>query len=127
MSVLLVVRGHCYSKKNSRPIFKRGSRLFPGKSEQLERYERTAAVDLRRQWGIRRTLKGSAFVRLTYYYRGQTPDALGFAETIFDAIEAAGIVEDDVQLVPVGSPAISRIHAVHKDGERVEIEIEGAS
>lgn len=119
----LTIAGHCYSKKNSRPIFRTGSgRPFLGKSSQLRRYERGANILLRSAWGPRPPLQGRIEVKLTFYYAGREPDALGPAETVFDALQAAGIVTDDVQLVPSGLPAIARVH-VGRAEERVEIEL----
>ncbi|KAF0156254.1 MAG: hypothetical protein FD189_1059 [Elusimicrobia bacterium] len=120
----LVILGHCPSKKNSRDIFRnrRTGRMFPGKSDALRTYEEKAALLFRQAWGARLPLVGDVKIRAVYHYAGKRPDALGFMETIFDAIQAAGIVADDVQLVPSGMPAIRRIHCV-KAQERVEVEL----
>lgn len=118
----LVITGHCYSLKNHRPIFKgKGGCSFLGKSKALREYEERALVELLAQWRPRPPLRGPVRVSLRYYYRGKKPDALGFAETVFDALQEAAVVDDDVQLVPWGVPAIARIHAASEEEERVEI------
>ncbi len=122
----ITIRGHCYSLKNHRPIFNagKGGRPFLGKSATLRTYQRAATESLRAAWSPRPPIEGKVQVALVYYYAGKEPDALGFAETIFDCLQAAGIVTDDAQLVPSGCPAISRIH-VGTAEQRVEVELVG--
>jgi hypothetical protein len=111
LRIRLNIPGHCYSKKNSRNIFQTADgRMFPGKSKQLSGYEKRSAAALRAAWN-RPPLAGDVYISLAYGYAGPRPDALGFAETVFDVIQAAGIVANDAQLVPAGLPeAISRRH-----------------
>lgn len=120
----IVIPGHCYSLKTSRTIFRspRG-RLFPGKSTKLKTYQEKAEFLMRLAWGKKTTLTDEFVgVTLRFYYSGPTPDALGPAETIFDCLQNAGVVENDRQLTPAGYPAILRFR-VPKKQERVEIEI----
>jgi Holliday junction resolvase RusA-like endonuclease len=120
----LIIHGHCLSKKNHRPIFRNpNGKPFLGKSKKLKIYERQAEAQLRAQrrlHGIQDPLQGDVACRLVVYYSGRRPDAFGPAETIYDLLEAAGVVEDDGQLVPWGEPAIELVHTVRLQ-ERVEV------
>lgn len=106
----LQLSGHVVSKKNHREIQRagRGGRPFIGKSAQLRSYEAAAEYELRSQWKFA-TLTGPVKVQLVVYWYRAHPDALGPAETLYDALEHAEIVKNDRQLVPAGDPAIARV------------------
>ena len=119
------IHGHCPSKKNHRPIHKAGGsgKPFVGKSPALRRYEQQARVQLIlqcRAHGLRAPMTGPVRCRLIVYYSGPRPDALGPAETIYDLLEAAQVVENDRQLVPWGEPAVELVH-VSRAREMVEV------
>lgn len=123
--MILTIPGHCYSLKTSRTIFrnKATGRMFPGKRKKLENYERQAVLFLRQAWGRRPPLAGTVLVSMVIYYSGPEPDAFGPAETVFDCLQKAEVVENDRQLVPSGTPAIARVH-VCRAMERVEITLD---
>jgi Holliday junction resolvase RusA-like endonuclease len=107
----LRLSGHVVSKKNSREIHRagRGGKPFIGKSAGLRAYEASAEYELRRQWNFP-TLTGPVKVQLIVGWWRNHPDALGPAETLYDALEHAEVVNNDRQLVPWGEPAIARVH-----------------
>lgn len=117
---LAKIPGHCYSLKNHRPIHRAGGRPFLGKSPALRAYQEKAALILRAAWAGRAPLQGEVKIRMSVHYAGPRPDALGPAETIFDCLQAAGVVQDDVQLVPV---EITRVHC-SRDQESVTVVLE---
>jgi len=143
----MTIPGHCYPLKTHRPIqplrtggkgsrwmfqFKSkaglkwaGCRPSLGKTDKLRDYQERAVYEIMRQWaapggGRMAPLEGKVGITITIYYSGQQPDAFGPSETIFDILQDAKVVRDDVQLVPCGTPAISRVHC-KKAVEHVEI------
>ncbi|MFA4944910.1 MAG: hypothetical protein WC789_09450 [Lentisphaeria bacterium] len=122
----LHIPGHCYSKKNHREIHsnRRTGRRFLGKSDRLSAYEEYAVFEIRRQWRGRPTLMGPVRVALKVWWYRAHPDALGPAETVYDVLEHAGVVKNDRQLIPWGTPAVERIKVSSPEDERVEVTVE---
>ena len=139
----LTIEGRCYSKKNSRDIHtitegggrpilgmengrlvtkKPKTRSYPGKGEKLKNYEAHATAQARLQWDGP-PLEGPVRITLRIFFSGPTPDAFGPSETVFDVLEAAGVVKNDRQFVVWGMPAIDPIR-VTPGTERVEIDLE---
>jgi hypothetical protein len=118
--MILTIPGHCYSLKNHRPIMRRGRRGKPflGKSIALKRYQARAVAALKDAWEPFETITAPVGISIELHYCGQAPDALGPAETIFDCLQLAGVVEDDVLLHPL---AIRRTHVKSKDYEEATI------
>lgn len=113
------VAGHCYSLKNHRPIYRAGGRAFIGKSKALAQYQRRAALELMHQHA-QAPIDRLVFAGVKIYYAGPEPDALGPTETIFDCMQAGGVVVDDRLIVPRG---IVRIR-VPRAEERFEVYLE---
>jgi hypothetical protein len=128
--ISLSIPGHCYPLKTHRPIrvvrSRQTGRLIPivGKSSALRAYEKRATLLLKQQWAGRPPLEGRVPIRLHVMFAGPEPDALGPAETVFDLLQAAGVVGNDRQLVPCGCAdhlaAVVRTRVPRKD-EGVEI------
>jgi Holliday junction resolvase RusA-like endonuclease len=114
------IPGHCYSLKNSRQIEgrrkdrKRKGKFILGKTKRLSTYM-DKAVLLFRSGHEGKPWRGPVGIKIEVFYRGPRPDELGPAETLFDCLERAGVVQSDGQLHLYGDPAIKRIHA--KPGE----------
>ena len=121
-SKILTVKGHCYSKKNHRPIFRAGrrGRPFLGKTNTLKQYENVALLQIKAQWGSWPALSSWVEVVLVIRFAGPTPDAFGPSETIFDCLQAAGVVKNDSLLCP---QAVIR-ERVKKGQEEVEIRLD---
>ena len=132
----LSIQGHCPSKKNSRPIYRKGGKPFLGKGDKLREYEEHAVIQLRAQWKHEPIDHDVLCALRIYYYAakalGKRPDAFGPAETVYDVLEAAGVVTNDVHLVPGGAigvadfstlihRAIDRIPVRDRKEQRVEI------
>ena len=124
--MILTIPGHCYSKKNHRPIRRnrRTGKRFLGKSDELTGYESLAVVLVRAQWSPRPPIETEVRVALRVWWWRAHPDALGPAETVYDILEHAGVVRNDRLIVPWGTPAIERIKVSSPAEERVEVELE---
>ena len=129
MIYTFTIPGHVYSLKNHRPIFinRRTGKRFTGKSKQLAEYQAHAVRALTWQAkcnGFPIGLAERVLCRIDVLYRGKEPDAFGPAETLYDAIQQAGLVIDDVFLVPWGKPAVSRTHVTSRSEEKAIITLE---
>lgn len=121
----LRIPGHCPSKKNHYRVVP--CRKFPvtgayrlAKDDAVTTYEKKAILLLRSQWS------GPPLAELTDigiavdFYRNE-PDDVGVAETIYDALQAAGVVANDRLLRLCGNPAIRRHKVPRRADEGVAI------
>ena len=107
-----------------------------GKRTVVSDYETSAVIQLRAQWKGKPIDHDVLCSLCVYYYArkglGRRPDAFGPAETVYDVLEAAGVVTNDVHIVPGGTigvadfstlihRAIDRIPVRDRKEERVEI------
>jgi hypothetical protein len=122
----LKIPGHCPSKKNHyRTTFrdKRGRPLPYArltKDDMVKTYEYKAVLLLRSQWGgppLAERVRVHIYVD---YFRNE-PDDVGVAETVYDALQAAGVVAHDRLLCLWGEPAIYRHKVAGRADEGVAI------
>lgn len=90
------------SKKNHRPIFRnaRTGRSFLGKSPELRAYEAHCISHLSLTWRRRGALTCRLWVESHAYFENRVgePDLLGWQETLWDCLEAAGVIANDKQV-----------------------------
>lgn len=109
----LVIQGHCPSKKTSQAILmnKATGKRFISKPQRARDYEEPAVAQLHDQWKVhgrrRPALCHDVLCSLKVYYYaakglGRRADAHGPGETIYDVLQAAGVITNDVHLVPGG-------------------------
>jgi len=95
----LTIPGNPVIKKNHRPIFinPRTGRPFPGKSDSLRDWEREAVTALKEQSPALEL--AIPLVATFLIFRKQSPEAPGdqsnYYEAPQDALQAAGIIQDD--------------------------------
>jgi len=98
-----VIEGRWVSKKNSKEILRRGrfGCRFVASSHLYRRWEREAAVQLAGQNGGRPPIEGKVRVRLAIYLdkRQRTPDRDNARSGPFDALQRAGVIRNDSQIV----------------------------
>lgn len=87
------------TKKNHGRRIKRGRRIFHVPSEAHEAWAGPAVLQIRQQWR-RITVDGGPCmmqvnVRALFYRDANRGDAVGYYQALADALEAAGVVEDD--------------------------------
>jgi Holliday junction resolvase RusA-like endonuclease len=96
-----VIEGKPITKKNSKRIVRRGSgRPFLISSDAYREWEASAVVQLRMQWRGKEPLEGewNAAI-LSYLGPRQRPDASNLYEGPQDALQLAGVVVNDSQIV----------------------------
>jgi len=118
----LSIQGHCPSKKNSRPIYRKGGKPFLGKSDRLRDYEEHASIQLRAQWKHEPIDHDVLCALRIYYYAakalGKRPDSTGPEETVWDVLETAGVVTNDVHLVPGNAlNGVQVLNALYAEGD----------
>jgi len=118
-SYIFFIAGCPVSQKNSKKIGIHGrtGRPFVFSKLSVREWKRDACDQLSQQWGSRSPISGDleAWV-LVYLGPGQRIDADNMCAAPFDALEAAGIVQNDYQ--------ISKLHAERlRDPENPRIEI----
>jgi Holliday junction resolvase RusA-like endonuclease len=131
--VKLVIEGAPRTKKNSLRRIRRGRKTFTVPSAAHEAWEAIAIPQLRYQWGRVCTEADWLRGRVTYggpwtgdlnmraiVYRDRAVgDLLNYLASVSDALERAGVVEDDKLIVSVDG---SRL-AIDRARPRVEIEL----
>lgn len=118
---------HIVVKKNNRPIFKnkKTGKIFLGKNNDQSSFERDAIFILNAQrncHGISKPLSGN--LRLNYlrleFVKSQRADLDNILTSVFDAIQGAGIINNDKQFKFVTN--ISCLENMGKDNAFFEIE-----
>ncbi len=92
------VPGRVVVKKNSRPIWRLpNGRSKLGKSKRLQAYEEQAIARLRAAWAGKAPLTGQLWVECHAYQHDARwePDLLGWQETLWDCLQAAGVIAND--------------------------------
>lgn len=121
----LKIPGHCPSKKNHYRVVPCRKAPFTGafrlvKDDMVTTYEKKAILLLRSQWsGPPLAELTDIDIKVDFY--GNEPDDVGVAETIYDALQAAGVVANDRLLRLCGNPAIGRHKVPRRAEEGVEI------
>lgn len=100
-------------KKNSRPIYRRGAKVFLGKSKELVNAEKAMTLNLRSQaniQGLKEPIKGPLWVIMHFYFPRERfftkqkqisrilPDLTNLMQLPEDCLVEAGIIEDDSQI-----------------------------
>lgn len=101
----LVILGAPRTKKNSLRRLKRGKRVFTVPSLAHEQWEAVAVAQLRKQHAYVRTIYGPDYAAMittpvnlravVYRERAGRADLLNYLAAISDALERAGVLEDD--------------------------------
>ena len=98
----ITLPGRVIPKKNHRPTFvnQKTGRKFPGKSGNLQAYEDMAIIRLRTAWRGRQPIQGQLWVECHHYQKDARwePDLLGWQETLWDCLQAAGVIKNDRQI-----------------------------
>lgn len=121
--MLLVIKGAPRTKKNSLRRLKRGKRIFTVPSAAHEAWEAIAVAQLRRQWqtlGVAGPVAYSVNLRaLVYRERAGRADLLNYLAAVSDALEKAGVLEDDRLVASVDGSRLG----LDRARPRVEIEL----
>jgi Holliday junction resolvase RusA-like endonuclease len=115
----MVIVGPPRTKKNSGEMWRPkqgGTRYMP--SPAYRRWEAAALPQLRIQWAGRAAITGPVNVRATFYREANVGDAVGYYQALADALEKAGVVENDKLIVSWDGTRM------RKDAERPRIEFE---
>ena len=119
MTVDLVIYGPPRTKKNSGRIFRRADATpFVMPSATSVAWARLAIPQLVRQWIGRATLTGPIHLRAVIYRKARTGDLTNYLEAVGDALQAAGVIENDRLIV-----AIDALLGYDKANPRVELRL----
>jgi len=113
------VLGPPVTKKNSQRVFRnrKTGKPFIVQSKQAKAWETSAVLQLRAAWRGRAPLTGQVSMAAVFYRTRRVGDLGNFLAAVCDAIERAGIVANDKQIVRFDG---SRLDADPKN-PRVEI------
>jgi nucleotide-binding universal stress UspA family protein len=118
---LLKAPGHVPSKKNHYSAGKSHDGV-PHLYKTTHAAEDRLCLFFRNGWR-RPAITTTAWVSMTVYYHVNQPDDVGVAETVYDALQRAGVVENDRLLRLAGSPAVVLIKVARKAEEQVVVRI----
>ncbi len=120
MTSRLVVFGAPRTKKNSSRVVKAGrfTKVLP--SEAYERWEAMALPQMRIARAGRPPITEDVNVRAVFYRDAARGDAVGYYQALADALEKAGVLVNDKQIVSWDGTRLSK----DAKNPRVEIEIE---
>jgi Holliday junction resolvase RusA-like endonuclease len=116
---VIVVVGAPRTKKNSGSMWRpKGGGTRYVASEAYRRWEAIALPQLRLAWAGRATITQPVNVRATFYREANVGDAVGFYQALADALEKAGVLENDRLIVSWDGTRMA------KDARRPRIEFE---
>lgn len=121
MTLKIILPGRPYTKKNSQQIYRNRRTGKPriAQSEQYQRYEEQCLWYLKQ---YKERFEGPIQVTATYWMpdKRSWPDLIGLLQATADILEAAGIIDNDRNIVSWDG---SRIVGVDKKHPRAEVEI----
>jgi hypothetical protein len=124
------VPGHCPSKKNKYRVAMRDGRgrllrrpkFYRGAADRA--FDDRATLFFRKEWGGKPPLGRRTHICIELFYYKNEPDDVGVAESVYDALQRAGVVADDRLLELFGCPAVSRNRVIDPKYERVEVRLD---
>lgn len=110
--------GRCRTKKTSNRVVRAGrfTKVLP--SEAYERWEAAALPQLRIARAGRPPIAEPVNVKATFYRDANRGDAVGYYQALADALERAGVLENDRLIVSWDGTRMS------KDAQRPRVELE---
>lgn len=118
--MIFTITGAVRSKKNSMRIVTnpRTGKPFPIQSKAQCTWAKSAVLQLKSQWGGKEPLLVPVRMTATLYCERRGADMLNLLAAVSDALEAAGIIANDRQVVSVDGSRML------KDAERPRVEVE---
>ena len=116
----LTILGAPVTKKNHQRIARNRKTGTPFilQSKQAVSWEKAAVWQLANQWRGRKPISSAAWVRATFYRERATGDLCNFMGALADALERAGVVENDRLITCWDSTRLD------KDADRPRVELE---
>lgn len=116
----LTILGVPRTKKTSQRIARnrKTGAPFVLQSKQSVAWAKTAVWQIANQWRGRKPIASAAWVRATFYRERATGDLVNFLQALADALEAAGVVENDRLITSWDGSRLD------KDAARPRVELE---